>query len=344
MMLAFLADWWPVLLAPALSALLVQILLAPARYFGCVDHPSGRKLHTSPTPLVGGLAIFMAFIAGVGLLGGIPGDSWSLFAAMFITVVFGLADDVHHFSHRTKFFGQLIAALILVSGTSVHVTTFGDLLGIGNLALGKWSYLVTVISLLGLMNAINMIDGVDGLAGTLVALPLLLFALVALTAGDLRLGMEILVLLGAVAGFLVFNLRRPWQPRAQVFMGDVGGMLLGLLLGWYAIKLAGVEGGAIRPITAVWILAVPLLDMGSVMLLRLQQGRSPFQADRQHWHHVLLDGGFSTSRVVAIMAAVTLFIGLAGLYSDRAAFPEYVMFYVFIALWMLYFFRLRVHQ
>jgi UDP-GlcNAc:undecaprenyl-phosphate GlcNAc-1-phosphate transferase len=342
--LTFLVNWWPVFLAPVFSALVVQTLLKPARHLGCIDHPGGRKQHIKPTPLVGGIAIFIAFMAMVGLLGGIPGDSWSLLAAMVITIVFGLADDLRHFSHRTKFFGQLIAALIVVSGTSVHVMVFGDLLGIGALALGKWSYLVTVISLIGLMNAINMIDGIDGLAGTIVALQLSMFAMMALIAGNQQLGMEILVLVGAVAGFLAFNLRMPWQPRAQAFMGDVGGLLLGLLLGWYSVKLAGAEGAPLRPITAVWILAVPLLDMGSVMLLRIKQGKSPFHADRQHFHHVLLDAGYSVNQVVAIMTTFMLFVGFVGLTSDQAELPEFALFYLFVTLWMMYFFALAHPQ
>ena len=333
---SILGGWWPVFLAPLLSLLLIHGLIRPARHFGCVDHPGGRKRHDVPTPLVGGIAIYLAFVVMSGLQGRIPGESWSLFAAMLVTVVFGLADDVRQFGHRTKFFGQLVAALIVVSGTSVHVMVFGDLLGAGPLDLGKWAYLVTVICFIGLMNAVNMIDGIDGLAGTLAVMPLSLLAVAAATVGEQSLAREILVLVGAIAGFLACNLRTPWRRHALVFMGDAGGLLLGLLLGWYTIKLAGVEGGALRPITAVWLVAVPLLDMGSVMLLRILQGESPFHADRQHMHHVLLDAGYSVSQVVAIIAALALSLGLAALYAEHAGVPEDVMFYGFLGLWAGY--------
>lgn len=328
--------WWAVLLSPVLAAVLVLALIRPALRYGLVDHPGGRKQHAAVTPLVGGLAIFLTFLLANGLAGGIPGGSWSLLAAMAITVAVGVADDMHEIGHRSKFFAQIIAALVVVSGTSIHVLHFGDLLGFGDIELGKWSYLVTALAIIGLMNAINMIDGVDGLAGTVVLLPLLMFAWVAVDSGDVRLGVEILILAGAIVGFLVFNLRSPWRSPARVFMGDTGGMLLGLLLAWFSVKLAGAEQSPINPITAVWILAVPLLDMGSVMLLRMSQHKSPFYADRQHMHHVLLDAGYSTSQVVAVMAGASLVYGLIGLQAQRAGVPEHLLLFAFLGLWASY--------
>jgi UDP-N-acetylmuramyl pentapeptide phosphotransferase/UDP-N-acetylglucosamine-1-phosphate transferase len=217
---------WPVLIAMLLAMAFVVALTGPARRIGCIDHPGGRKHHAVATPLVGGVAIYLSFLAVTLFHQKIPGESWSLLAAMSVAVAFGLADDLRQVGYRTKFFGQLIAALIVVSGTNVHVMQFGDLFGFGDLVLGKWSYLVTVISIIGLMNAINMIDGLDGLAGTQVLIPLVLFALAAGFTGDAQLMLEISVLAGAVTGFLAFNLRTPWMRRARIFMGDVGGFRL----------------------------------------------------------------------------------------------------------------------
>ncbi len=95
----------------------------------------------------------------------------SLLIALLVTVAIGLADDAHEIGHRSKFFAQLIAALVIVSGTDVHVRHFGDILTFGDLVLNKWSYLVTVVAIIGLMNAFNMIDGLDGLAGTQAMAP-----------------------------------------------------------------------------------------------------------------------------------------------------------------------------
>jgi UDP-GlcNAc:undecaprenyl-phosphate GlcNAc-1-phosphate transferase len=116
-------------------------------------------------------------------------------------------------------------------------------------------------------------------------------------------------------------------------MGDTGALVLGLLLAWYAMRLAGNAGGPVCPIVAVWILAVPLVDMSSVMLLRMFQGRSPFRADRQHIHYLLLDAGFSVSQVVAITAAAAAGFGLAGVLLHEAGAPEWLLALIAALIW-----------
>jgi UDP-GlcNAc:undecaprenyl-phosphate GlcNAc-1-phosphate transferase len=319
-----------------LSAIFVLALIGPARRFDLVDHPAGRKNHSVPTPLVGGVAIFLSLTATHMIAGQLLTQSASLMVAVLVTVAIGVADDAHEIGHRSKFFAQLVAALLIASGTEVHVMHMGDLVGLGDIVLGKWSYLVTVIAIIGLMNAVNMIDGLDGLAGTQVLIPLLVLIGVAQMAGDRPAAMELLVLAGAVCGFLSFNLRSPWRNRALVFMGDTGGLLLGLFLAWYSIRLAGADVSRIRPITAVWILAVPLLDMGAVMFLRMLQKKSPFAADRQHLHYILIDIGFSVGQVVGMMGVASVATSALALLAEAHGVPEYVMFAAFVGLLLGY--------
>lgn len=323
-----------VLLAPVVSGFLSLALIRPARRFGLLDHPAGRKAHEQVTPLVGGLGISLAFVVLNAAAGGVPGQSLSLLAAMVVTVMVGVLDDAHEIGYRSKFFAQIAAALILVSGTTVHMTHFGDLLGLGGIELGKWTVLVTVVSVIGVMNATNMIDGADGLAGSVLLPPMIAYALVAASGGEDRVAFELLLLSGATAGFLVFNLRTRWLSRALVFLGDAGGLLLGLLLAWYSIALSGRPGAPLDPIEAVWIIGVPLLDMGSVMLLRMSQKRSPFFGDRQHMHYVLLDSGYSVNQVVGMMSAASFAFGLAALAAREAAVPEAVLFAAFLVIWV----------
>lgn len=328
-------GWWVVFAFVAAAAFVVA-LIRPARRAGLVDHPAGRKKHGEPTVLVGGLAIFLSLLLTAFLAGFLGELSGSLMIAMLVVVGIGLADDAHEIGYRSKFFAQVVAALVIVSGTTIHVVHLGDILGLGDLPLDKWSYLFTVIAIIGLMNAINMIDGLDGLAGTQVLIPATFFALVALNAGDVRMALELLILSGAIAGFLVFNLRTPWRKRALVFLGDTGGLLLGLLLAWYSIRLAGGVTAPLRPMAAVWILAVPLLDMGGVMFLRMVQHKSPFHPDRQHLHYVLRDAGFPASQVVFLMGVLAVACSVVALLCEAYRVPEFVMFGAFICLLLAY--------
>lgn len=337
-MLEFLAQgqWVAVALAPVVSAALTRALMIPATRWGLLDHPGHRKVHDHPTPLVGGLAMLLTLVSLQATVGHLPFESWTLLIALLLVTGVGVADDARELSHRAKFVAQALGAVVIVSGTSVWVTHLGDLVAFGTIDLGKWSLLVTVISFVGVMNAINMIDGLDGLAGSVSLTSVMLMAFLAMTGNSPDLMFELLVFAGAILGFLSLNLRLGGRPKALVFMGDTGGMVIGLLLAWYSVKLAGPLSSTIKPITAVWILAAPLLEMGSVMLLRLSQRKSPFHADQQHLHHILLRAGYSVNQVVAIMAGVSLIFGVIGIVAERNGIPEAAMFIAFLGLWSAY--------
>lgn len=329
-------QWAAVVLAPLVAECLTAGLMLFAARWGLIDHPGHRKVHAHPTPLVGGLAILLTLLVLQAAIGHLPFQSWSLIIALLLVTAIGVADDARELSHRAKFVAQALGAVVVVSGTSVWVTHLGNLAGFGAIDLGKWSLLVTVVSFVGVMNAINMIDGLDGLSGSVSVIPVLLMTYLALVGNAPDLVFELLLFAGAILGFLSLNLRLPGRPKAIVFMGDTGGMVIGMLLAWYSVKLAGSPASVISPITAVWILAVPLLDMGSVMLLRLHQRKSPFHADQQHMHHVLLKAGYSVSQVVAIMAAASFILGAAGIAAERSGIPEVAMFVAFLGLWAAY--------
>jgi UDP-GlcNAc:undecaprenyl-phosphate GlcNAc-1-phosphate transferase len=329
------------LLAPLVSAGLIRLLMIPAPGWGLIDNPGHRKVHQHPTPLVGGLGMLLTLILAQILLGRMPFESSSLLVALAIITGIGVADDAHELSHRAKFVAQALGAGVIVSGTSVWVTGLGDLFGFGSIELGKWAILVTVIAVVGVMNAINMIDGLDGLAASVSLMPVLVFAALAYAAGQVASAFELALLAAVIVGFLLLNLRLPGRARAKVFMGDTGGMIIGMLVAWYAIKLGGSSSATVKPITAVWILAVPLLDMGGVMLVRLMQRKSPFHADQQHMHHVLLHAGYSVNQVVGIMSVLSLLFGALGMLADSRGVPEAVMFFAFLVLWAAYVLALK---
>jgi UDP-GlcNAc:undecaprenyl-phosphate GlcNAc-1-phosphate transferase len=113
-------------------------------------------------------------------------------------------------------------------------------------------------------------------------------------------------------------------------MGDTGSLLLGLLLGWFAVRLAMAETPALAPIAAVWIIALPIGDTVTLMVRRMLRGRNPFRGDREHLHHILVAAGFSEGRAVALVFALSLAIGLAALSAGRAGVPDHVLFYAYM--------------
>ncbi len=323
-------------LALPVTAVLIALLRHHAPRLGVVDVPGGRKHHHGDIPLVGGLGMF----GGLALIALLTGSFFTaqapFFAAMSLLVITGFIDDRNGLSPRIRFVLQAIAALIMVYGADIRLTNFGDLFGFGDVTTGRFSAPITVFAVLGVINAINMIDGVDGLAGGVSLIALLVFSAFA-AAGGFLYQTVLPPLVGAIAGFMLFNLRTPWRSHASVFMGDVGSVLLGFSLAWYAVDLAQVRH-AFTPITAIWILAIPLMDTTALMIRRVRKGRSPFSADREHLHHILLRAGFTPGQTVAIVYVLSLLLAAVGVAGWSQGVPEYVMFYSFMTLFGLYFY------
>lgn len=300
-------------------------LIAPR--FGLVDRPGGRKAHKAPTPLGGGVAIWLATIATIGLaalaawLAGprLPGSligyvegawskSWPL-ALMLglatILMVMGLADDRFGLGWRLRLAVQFGLAGVFVA--------FGE----QATAFQSWRWLmaiVTIFWIVGLTNAFNFLDNMDGLAASVGLIASLLFIGAQVAVGSLFVPAVLLVLVGALAGFLVHN-----RPPARLFMGDAGSNFLGFLLG--TLTVAGTftrEGyspfGVLAPLL---VMAVPLYDTASVVFIRLREGRSPFQPDHSHFSHRLVERGLTPPRAVATIDLVTLAAGLGALLLHR---------------------------
>jgi len=155
------------------------------------------------------------------------------------------------------------------------------------------------------------------------------YALVAAQSGLNAQFATALIFCGAIAGFLVFNLRFPWQRQALAFLGDAGSLMIGFALGWFAIDLSQGPGRTFPPIAALWVLLLPLADCVSLMTRRLRAGKSPFVADRHHIHHYLLARGFSPGKTLAILVALSMIFGSVGYFGWRAGAPEAYLFWPF---------------
>jgi UDP-GlcNAc:undecaprenyl-phosphate/decaprenyl-phosphate GlcNAc-1-phosphate transferase len=287
---------------PFLLAMVVTIAWLPvfgrfAAKWRIVDHPGDRKVHATPIPRIGGVAMAIGVL--VAALVVIPlqtADKYFLVAAGVLTL-FGGFDDRFDLKPRTKLLGQVIAAVIIVLGGHVQIEaiTLDD-----RVFLPEWiSIPLTLVFLVGITNAINLADGLDGLAGGTTFLCLCALAMLAYSSGQASCAALALAFAGAVLGFLRFN-----TFPASIFMGDAGSQLLGFAVG--VLSLRATQGGnsAVSAATPILLLALPILDTLTVMAQRISEGRSPFSADRNHIHHKLLSFGFDHHEAVMVIYAI----------------------------------------
>jgi UDP-GlcNAc:undecaprenyl-phosphate/decaprenyl-phosphate GlcNAc-1-phosphate transferase len=251
----------------------------------------------------------------------------------------GFYDDRRHVRPALRFLFQGIAVAVMGLADHGQLIHLGDLLGLGQIDTGLAATWFTIFAVIGVINAFNMIDGLDGLAGGLALVVtgwLIMLCLMAPTPFPGKVG-TLLVLAMAVGGFLLFNLRTPWRERASVFMGDAGSTMLGFVLSWFLVRMSQAEPAMLDPVTAVWIIGLPLMDTVTVMVRRISLNRSPFAADRQHLHHLLLGYGLPDGRVVAMMLAAALCLGGLGVLAQWLAVPEAIRFYGFVVLFLAYY-------
>lgn len=313
-----------------LSWTMTRWLIRIAPQLGLIDRPGPRKVHTCITPLGGGLAIFVAVALTMGIVvltavivQRVPAiASWlpetvrthaagvirqsgllaTIMAAATIQAAVGFADDVRRggLSYQLRLGVEVILVVALVT-QGVRVSVFTT----------QWwiSAPVTVLWIVGLTNALNFLDNMDGLCGGVTFLSAAFFAAIAALIGDLFVAGSFFVLMGAVGGFLWFN----WSP-ARIFMGDAGSNFIGFWLG--VVTVVGTfhreEFSHITIVAPFCILAVPIYDSTSVIVLRLLQGHSPFHPDKQHFSHRLVELGFQPRNAVLLIYLVTLTTGLSG--------------------------------
>lgn len=328
------------------TTFLVVILLTPlARRISLVDRPGGRKTHKGEIPLTGGIAMFLGLLAGVLTQPPLPIPVLMTFvAAAGLLLSIGLVDDMLNLSAHVRLLAQAMSALLLVTFADVKLDSLGDLFAGGDVTLGMWAAPLTVFSVVGVVNALNMSDGMDGLAGGLALTALTAMALLTWQAGDIGYLGFISILIAVVAAFLCFNMRTPWRRHARIFMGDGGSMWLGFALAALMVVLSqrhDDQHPVMAPVVALWIFALPLFDTVSVMLRRVLKGRSPFAADREHFHHILLLAGHTPGRAVAIMLLIASILAGAGVSAHVAGVDDSTLFFVFLALFGLYFWGMQ---
>jgi UDP-GlcNAc:undecaprenyl-phosphate GlcNAc-1-phosphate transferase len=300
-----------------------------ASKIGLVDHPSQRKIHMEPKPLVGGIAM-MAGICLTSILFVPLTNLRGVFAGMTILVVTGFLDDFKELDHRLKFLAQICAAAAMMIFSKTVLHNFGNLLAFGDIELGVLSVAITIISTVGVINALNMIDGLDGLSGGVSLVAFLSFSVFAYINGQTHLVLLNLAFCGALVAFLRYNVH-----PARLFMGDAGSMMLGFSLAFMSIAVTQGKCCVVPPVGPLLVLAVPIVDTLIVMTIRKVSGKSPFNADRLHFHHVLLRFGFNRTAVVLIIVSLTAGFSVFATAGTLLEIPDYYMFAVFMAYFFL---------
>lgn len=294
-----------------LIALITTVITTPivkkiALRFDIVDKPSDRKIHECDMPRLGGLAIVFGVIVGFLYLTPESDYMSRIIIGGLIIIILGMIDDKVTLSPKTKLFGQIIAAIVVVSsGLLIEYVTIPFY---GKLEFGMFSHLITVLWIIGITNAINLIDGLDGLAAGVSSIALTTILIMAVLDNQWLVIALSLILLGSTIGFLFFN----FYP-AKIFMGDTGALFLG-----YSISIISILG-LFKSVTIfslvipVIILAVPIFDTFFAIVRRIINGQKISRPDNQHLHHRLISMGFSHRATVLIIYGVSAFFGISAI-------------------------------
>ena len=334
------------IIAFSITAILLFELKPLALRIGLVDEPDNeRKHHKGKIPMIGGIAMFCGFMLALLTLDQPLTGLRTLIGSAAILIIVGVLDDFHDLSTKIRFIAQIFVGILMSTNGGVILNDLGAIgFSAAPIELGYLALPITILAVIMAINAVNMVDGIDGLAGGLSLITLTALSLISWKAG-LEQALSILVLLiGTVLAFLRFNLRYLKQIRAKVFMGDAGSMFLGFMIVWFLISLSQGEQRAMTPVTVLWIFALPLLDTATITIRRLLQRKSPFAADREHLHHLLLDAGFTVTNTLLIMLGLATSFALIGIISLESGIQESIMFWTFMGIFTIYLFICQHHS
>lgn len=307
-----------------------------ARTVGLVDKPSGRKLHTGNIPLVGGIAICITIVHYIFSHPGMIHHANLYMISIATLTMVGALDDRFDLSVKVRMGVQALVSFAMIYFAQTELLSLGNLFGFGEVQLGMAGSIVTIVAVLGCINAFNMVDGIDGLLGGLSIVTFGSIGLLLSGVGEQSLSYLCILLVVCMLPYIAMNLGFVGRER-KVFMGDAGSMMIGFTVIWLLIGASQNEGSPmIRPVTALWLIAVPLMDMAAIMIRRVKQGKSPFKPDREHLHHVCQRLGFSPIQTLLFICTIAAFFASVGILGEVFTVPEFVMFYGFMIVFALY--------
>lgn len=307
-----------------------------AKTVGLVDKPNARKLHNGAVPLVGGLSICLTVTLTVFVSRlAIPNVELFLISICSLTLL-GAIDDKLDISFKSRLIFQAMLSIAMMYFAKLELHSIGNVFGYGNIELGGFAIFITILGVVGAINAFNMVDGIDGLLGGLSIVSFSALAFVLFLNAHAELGMLCLIFIAATLPYICMNLGLLGRKR-KVFMGDAGSMMIGFTVIWLLLSASQIEEDTImRPVTALWLIALPLMDMAAIMIRRIRRGDSPFKPDREHLHHICQRLGLNSWQTLCVICLIAGGLTGFGLYGEYVKLPEYIMFYAFIAVFIAY--------
>jgi UDP-GlcNAc:undecaprenyl-phosphate GlcNAc-1-phosphate transferase len=329
-------DFLPVFTAFFVAIVLLVIMTPFAHQLGLVDEPNGRKTHSGMVPLTGGVAIY-----GAVIIASLLTDVWFKNGSLFLTaatliVLLGMLDDKFDLSAKGRLLCQFGVASIMALAAQNYITSLGNITGFGDLYFGLSGYFFTIICVVGVINAFNMIDGIDGLAGGMSLIVLLAVVFLLLSSNNSQAIMAPMMVIAAIVPFMAFNLSWRGFKGNKIFLGDSGSMFVGLTIVWLLVDFTQGAEAAMRPVAAIWIIGLPLMDMAAIMFRRAKKGKSMLKPDRHHLHNIFMRAGFSSRRSLVAILLLGCGYALIGIIGELYNIPEYMMFWGFLASLIVY--------
>jgi len=296
-----------------ISAFLITYLAIPkliyfAEKLSLFDTAGDRASHKGSTPFFGGIAIFTGIICSLLFWADIENIQYILVSILIVFIV-GIIDDLRQITAFKKLIGQIIATLILIFLGDIQIDSMHGVLGVYDLPI--WiGTLFTVFVVIVITNGFNLIDGIDGLAGGIGLVSSFSFGVIALIMEQADIALIAFTLMGALFGFLKYNVF-----PARIFMGDTGSLVVGMILSILAINC--IQYGLVTetfklpnkgPLLAISFLAIPLFDSLRVFVIRSIKGNGPLVAGRDHIHHALLDLGYGHKYTSIILCTISVFL------------------------------------
>ena len=303
---------------------------------GLVDKPNARKRHDGQVPLIGGISIFVAVLAAslLWLPNTLELRMYLIASAMMVFI--GALDDKYDLRVRIRIVGQIIIASLMIYGVGGYISNLGNLFGLGDIQLGPIGIVFTYFAIIVVINAYNMVDGIDGLIGSLSLNTFTAIAILFLMNGNQGYLTYPLILATATLPYLMFNLGYFKKYSKKIFMGDAGSMFIGLSVIWLLTIGTQGDNASFRPVTALWICAIPLMDMLAIVMRRYRKGKSPFKPDRDHLHHILQRAGLSSRQTLIVISIASVVMSLIGVVGEYFLIPERIELALFVLMFILY--------